>query len=108
MPNLTVRPASVFLLAGCVAAAIAVAALVVPAAGVTAAQVPGGVVELQVVGRGGVDGDASAVVLNVAAVRASSRGHVRVWPCGEDRPTATTLNFQAGAGDFECDGGGCR
>jgi hypothetical protein len=56
----------------------------------------GGVIELAVAGRGGVDADASAVVLNVAAVRASSRGHVRVWPCGEDRPTATTLNFQAG------------
>jgi hypothetical protein len=58
---------------------------------------PGGVVDLQVTGRGGVPAaGVSAVVLNVTAVGPSASGYVTAWPTGEPRPTASNLNFVAG------------
>jgi hypothetical protein len=56
----------------------------------------GQVVELQVAGRGGVPGDASAVFLNVTATGASGSGYVTVWPCDQPRPFASSVNFAAG------------
>ncbi|MDA9292975.1 hypothetical protein N9Q18_00660 [bacterium] len=53
----------------------------------------GKVTELKVTGRGGVQASASAVMLNVTATGASSRGFVTVWPCGDDKPIASTLNY---------------
>ncbi|MCU1362061.1 MAG: hypothetical protein JWN99_3350, partial [Ilumatobacteraceae bacterium] len=62
------------------------------------ANVTAGVItELVVAGRGGVLADASAVVLNVTATNTAGPGFVTVWPCGVDRPLASSLNF-AGAG----------
>lgn len=46
-------------------------------------------------GRGGVPSDAVAVMLNVTAVRPSSRGFLTVYPCGSPVPTASNLNFVA-------------
>ena len=60
-------------------------------------RVAGSVMELQVAGRGGVPGDAAAVVLNVTAVDAQGVGFVTVYPCGSDRPLASNLNFVAGS-----------
>ncbi len=56
----------------------------------------GSTVELVVGGRGGVPVGASAVVVNVTAVNALSRGFVTVFPCGARQPLASNLNFAAG------------
>ncbi|MDW3216414.1 MAG: bifunctional metallophosphatase/5'-nucleotidase [Ilumatobacteraceae bacterium] len=53
----------------------------------------GATVELTVAGRGGVDADAEAVVLNVGAVLPSDHGFLTIWPCGDDMPQASNLNY---------------
>ena len=61
--------------------------------------VPAGqVVEVQVIeaGSSNIPDDAGAVVLNVTAVEAQQAGWVTVYPCGEARPTASSLNYKAG------------
>ena len=52
--------------------------------------------EVQVGGRGGVPTDALAAVLNVTAIGPDAGGFVTVFPCGVDRPGASTLNYPAG------------
>lgn len=56
----------------------------------------GSVTELQVTGSNGVPDDASAAVLNVTVTGAQGDGFVTVWPCGTDKPNASSLNFVAG------------
>jgi hypothetical protein len=56
-----------------------------------------GTMVVAVAGRGGVPDDASAAVLTVTAVDAGGAGHVRVWPCDQPRPNASSLNFTTGA-----------
>lgn len=57
----------------------------------------GGVIDLQVAGRGGVPATgADAVVLNVAALQPSAAGFVSVWPTGERRPDISNLNYDPG------------
>jgi hypothetical protein len=56
----------------------------------------GSVTELQVTGRAGVPGDASAVVLNLTAVDAGLPGFVTAFPCGSSRPNASNLNYSPG------------
>ncbi len=58
--------------------------------------VAGGTVELQVGGRGGVPAGAAAAVLNVTAVNAQGPGFWTVWPCGETRPNASSVNYGPG------------
>jgi hypothetical protein len=55
----------------------------------------GSVTTVQVAGRGGVPGNATAAVLNVAVVGAGGAGFATVYPCGS-RPNASTINFAAG------------
>ncbi len=63
----------------------------------TGALGPGGVLTLQVTGRGGVPASgAGAVVLTVTAVSPTAMGFVTVWPAGERRPTASNLNLTPG------------
>ena len=50
----------------------------------------------QVTGRGGVPDDASAVALNVGAVRPAEQGFLTIYPCGEDRPLASSVNYGPG------------
>ena len=57
----------------------------------------GGVVELQVAGRGGVAIDATALVLNVTVVDPAAAGFVTVYPCGSAIPNTSSVNFAAGA-----------
>lgn len=52
--------------------------------------------ELQVTGRGGVDDDAESVVLNIGVIRPEDLGFITVYPCDEDQPTASNLNFAGG------------
>jgi hypothetical protein len=55
--------------------------------------VPGGsTLEVQITGRAGIPGDASAVAINLAAVDPAGPGFVTVYPCGESRPETSTLN----------------
>jgi alpha-tubulin suppressor-like RCC1 family protein len=56
----------------------------------------GSVTELQVTARHGVPEDATAAVLNVTVTGAQGDGFVTVWPCGTDKPNASSLNFVAG------------
>jgi hypothetical protein len=62
----------------------------------TGARLAGSTLQLQVVGRGGVAADASAVVLNVTVAAPQGPGYVTVWPCGAPQPNASSLNFVAG------------
>ena len=57
----------------------------------------GSTTQLQVTGRGGVDADAEAVVLNVTVTGAQASGYVTVYPCGSALPNASNINFVAGA-----------
>ena len=44
----------------------------------------------------GTPGDARSGVLNITAVNPDRGGYATVWPCGEPRPVASNLNFEAG------------
>ena len=58
---------------------------------------PGGTVDVQVTGEGGVpESGVAAVVLNVTVTDPSAPGYVTAWPSGETRPEASNLNFVAG------------
>lgn len=59
-------------------------------------QAAGEEVELEVLGRGGVPADAASVVLNVVSISPATGGYFTVYPCGETRPLASSLNFIAG------------
>ncbi len=54
---------------------------------------PGQVIELQVTGRGGVSDDCEAVALNVTATEPSVGSYLTVWPAGEQRPLASSVNM---------------
>ncbi|MEQ1872100.1 MAG: DUF1501 domain-containing protein [Ilumatobacteraceae bacterium] len=54
---------------------------------------PGQTIDLQVTGRSGVVASAQAVALNVTATQASVRSFLTVWPTGETRPTASSVNM---------------
>ena len=55
------------------------------------------VLELAVTGVGGVPTDGvGAVLMNVTVTEPSNAGHVTIWPKGEDKPVASSLNFSAG------------
>lgn len=60
----------------------------------------GSVTIVDVAGRAGVPGDATAVVLNVTAVDPRGPGFVSVFPCGADwrtfEPTTSSVNYIAG------------
>jgi alpha-tubulin suppressor-like RCC1 family protein len=57
----------------------------------------GGVIDLQVTGRGGVPTTGvTAVVLNVTAVAPSEGSYATVWPTGSARPDASNLNYAPG------------
>jgi hypothetical protein len=58
---------------------------------------PGGVLHLQVAGRGGVPATGvSAVVLNMTVTQPTAASFLTVYPTGVPRPTASNLNFVAG------------
>ncbi len=54
-------------------------------------------VTLQVTGRGGVPANATAVTLNVTAVRPTANTFLTIYPDGETMPTASSLNPDANA-----------
>lgn len=56
----------------------------------------GGVLELPVLGRGGIEATAPAVMLNVTAIGPDGPGYLTVFPCGAERPTASSVNYAPG------------
>jgi regulation of enolase protein 1 (concanavalin A-like superfamily) len=70
----------------------------VPPGYTSGSKLPGGDdIELPVVGVGGVPSGASSVVLNVTSTEATdARGFVTVWPTGQTRPLASSLNLRPG------------
>lgn len=52
--------------------------------------------QLQIAGRGDVPLGTDAVMLNVTAVLPKAAGHITVWPCDADQPTASSLNYVPG------------
>ncbi|MEO1055868.1 MAG: hypothetical protein AAFY28_03045 [Actinomycetota bacterium] len=56
----------------------------------------GEVTTVQVRGRAGVTGAATAGVFSIAAVDPELQGYVSAYPCDENRPEASNLNHQAG------------
>lgn len=57
---------------------------------------PDEIIEVEVAGRAGVPDDALGVVLNVTAVNAASGGFFTVYPCTDEVPNASNLNYRAG------------
>jgi uncharacterized protein (DUF1501 family) len=54
---------------------------------------PGASIELQVSGAGGVPDASVAVALNVTATDPTQPSYLTVWPTGEDRPVASSVNM---------------
>ncbi len=52
---------------------------------------------VQITGRESIPSDASAVVVNVTVTEAQAAGFATVFPCGTDVPTASSINYTAGA-----------
>lgn len=61
------------------------------------AVVGGNVVQVQITGRAGVPSTAAAAVLNITVTQPAGNGWVTAFPCGASQPTASSLNFSAGA-----------
>jgi hypothetical protein len=53
----------------------------------------GSITEVQITGRATVPNDATAVVLNVTATGTKTPGFLTVFPCGQNTPTASNLNY---------------
>ena len=65
--------------------------------GTAAPVAAGGIVSLQVTGRGGIpDAGVGAVVVNVAVTEPTADSFITVWPSGVDRPLAVNLNMRTG------------
>lgn len=56
----------------------------------------GKVMQLQIGGRAGVADDAAAATINVTAAGAAGPGYLTVYPCDEDRPNSSNVNYFAG------------
>jgi uncharacterized protein (DUF1501 family) len=56
----------------------------------------GQMLDLQVAGRGGVSGHPEAVVLNVTVTGPTAGSYLTVWPSGEPRPYASSVNMAPG------------
>ncbi|HUF97493.1 MAG TPA: hypothetical protein VMM60_05135 [Ilumatobacter sp.] len=53
----------------------------------------GSILQLPVAGRAGVDAQANVVVLNLTAVDPGGPGFLSVFPCGENPPNASNVNY---------------
>lgn len=50
-----------------------------------------------IAGRAGIAPSTSSILINATVVNPSGDGFLTLWPCGPNRPNASTLNFAAGA-----------
>ncbi|MFK8025470.1 MAG: bifunctional UDP-sugar hydrolase/5'-nucleotidase [Ilumatobacter sp.] len=51
---------------------------------------------LEVHDRGGVSSDAESVTLNVGAIDPANAGFLTLYPCSEDRPLSSSINYNGG------------
>ncbi|MCE6998442.1 PKD domain-containing protein [Saccharothrix sp. S26] len=58
---------------------------------------PYGTVRLAVGGRDGIPADVTAVAVNLTVTDATADGHLTAHPSGQARPTASVIDFRAGA-----------
>lgn len=56
----------------------------------------GSVQRIEVAGQGGVDADATSVVLSVTVTEPDAFGYVTAYPCGGDTPLASNVNYAPG------------
>jgi len=56
----------------------------------------GGVFDVQVAGVAGVPANVDSVIVNTTAVASTGAGYLTVWPSGQTRPVASSVNFVAG------------
>jgi hypothetical protein len=56
----------------------------------------GSTTRIPVAGRGGVSDDAIAVMVNATAIRPSARGYLTLFPCSDEPPNASSLNYPVG------------
>src|SRR5690606_36114918 len=56
----------------------------------------GGQYEVRIAGRCRIPADASAAYLNVTAANAEDVGYLTVWPCDEQRPNTSNVNYRPG------------
>lgn len=54
------------------------------------------VLEVQVTGRNDIPNNATSVYLNVTAVDASGSGYLTIFPCSDQVPNASNVNYEAG------------
>jgi uncharacterized protein (DUF1501 family) len=64
--------------------------------GVLGALGPGQTADIQVIGAGGVPAGVTAVALNVTAVEPSAGSYLSIWPTGQPRPLASSVNMMPG------------
>ncbi len=57
---------------------------------------PGGLVELLIAGTGAIPASATAVALNVTVTEPDSGSYLLVYPSGETRPNASSINMERG------------
>ena len=65
-------------------------------AGVTSPVAGGETIDVSIAGLGSVPADATGVILNITGTGATAATYVTVWPTGEPRPNASTLNLTPG------------
>lgn len=53
-------------------------------------------IEVQVAGRGGVDDDADAVIVNLTVTEPEAPGFLTAWPCDRSMPVVSNVNYGAG------------
>jgi hypothetical protein len=57
----------------------------------------GSTLTLQVAGRSGIpSAGVEAVTMNITSARSDGDGYLTLWPCDEERPEASSLNFNGG------------
>jgi hypothetical protein len=57
----------------------------------------GSTIRVDVAASAQVADDAKAAFVNVTSAESSAPGHITVWNCDDDRPDASTLNYEPGA-----------
>jgi hypothetical protein len=60
-------------------------------------QPAGSLLKLTVAGRHGIPDNADTATINVTATGTEDAGFLTIWPCGDDQPNASNLNYEAGA-----------
>jgi Repeat of unknown function (DUF5650) len=58
---------------------------------------PGTAIQIQIAGRGGVPSNARTATLNLASIAPTGVGYATLYPCTDEPPLVSALNYQAGS-----------